>query len=467
MWKPQEGPQWEFHQRSEDEILFGGAKGGGKSDSLLMEATRQFGNPNYKGLLLRRNMPRLTELLDRAWQVYPALGGNYSGDVHTWTFSSGAKIKFGHCENDKHKYNYQGHQYQFIGWDQLEEFTESMYHFINACNRTSDSNLICYIRASANPGGIGHAWVKKRFISKKEPRKTYRQYFNFIDGKTLERTSTFIPSTVYDNKILLDANPGYLATLASLPEKERKALLDGNWDVYSGQFFSEFDRVLHVYNPTNQIPAEWTRFICGDYGFTAPSAVYWVAVDYDGDLWVYRELYKVGMTFSQLAREVLRMTPSTEKISYTVFDPAIFSKTPVTGEMGSEIMLKNGLPVLPGMNARIPGWGRLRESFMGPDFKPHIHISTACPELIEQIPAAIHSEITEEDIAKECEDHALDAIRYGVMSRPQKPRNEIDTMPWKHPENFKSYDDRVWAFVKKNHYKSAQEYRRRTRGAYV
>lgn len=219
----------------EDVVLYGGSKGGGKTDALLGEAARQTPNPNYHALLVRRNFPKLQELIDRAHVVYAGVGAKWNGDLKRYIFPSGSYVEFGHCEHEIDKERYQGHEYQFIGFDQLEEFLESQFNFIMAQNRTSDPTLSCYVRATANPGSVGHWWVKRRFIDNKEPRKTYTDTFDIGDGKKVTRTTCFIPSTIRDNPTLMNANPTYLANLMSMPEIERRAYLEGDWNAFSSQ----------------------------------------------------------------------------------------------------------------------------------------------------------------------------------------------------------------------------------------
>lgn len=413
---PQPGPQTEFLRRVEDEVLYGGAKGGGKSYALLLESLRQINNRAYKALILRRTYPRLQELIDRSKEIFPALGGAYSSQEHSWTFPSGAKIRFGHCQNLGDERNYQGHEFAFIGFDQLEEFLESQYLFICAQNRPSGDDLECYVRATANPGSVGHAWVKKRFIDNKEPYKKYTVDVE-MNGFKVSRSSAFIPATVFDNKILLDRQPNYLATLHALPERERKALLYGNWDVFEGQFFGEFDRDVHVIK-TFEPPSEWRRFAMGDYGFTAPSAVYWGALNELGDIFIYRELYASGLTFSALAEKINQLSGG-ETLDYAVFDPSIWAKNGATGETGAEILSKHGLQAVKADNNRLNGWIRVREYLRDPQGKPHIFIGENCVNLIRTLPSLVHDEIKVEDVNTDGEDHAADAIRYGVMSRPR------------------------------------------------
>jgi len=217
-----------------------GGKGSGKSDCILFEALRQIEFPRYKALIIRRTFPQLQELIDRAHGIYPKLDGKWEGEAKRFVFPSGASIHFGHCQNEVDKERYQGHEYTFIGFDQLEQFLESQYNFISAQNRSSDSNLKCYIRATANPGSIGHWWIKRRFVDNKVPGKTYTDSYTFPDGRQMTRTFARIHATIYDNPSLLRAQPIYLANLMSLPEAERKAYLEGDWNAFTSECV--FDR---------------------------------------------------------------------------------------------------------------------------------------------------------------------------------------------------------------------------------
>lgn len=234
-WKPHPGPQENFMARKEDVVLYQGGKGSGKSDAILIEAIRQIENRNYKALIVRRNFPQLQELIDRAHVIYPRIGGKWLGDLHRFTFPSGSFINFGHCQSEIDKERYQGHEYAYIGFDQLEQFTESQFNFIVAQNRSPDPSLKCYVRCTANPGGVGHWAIKRRFIDNKEPGKTYTDTYTLPDGRTITRTFCHIKATVYDNPSLLEAQPTYLANLMSLPESERKAYLEGDWNAFTSE----------------------------------------------------------------------------------------------------------------------------------------------------------------------------------------------------------------------------------------
>ena len=230
IWRPQPR-QAAFMRRSEDEALYGGAAGGGKSDALVIEALRQVDVPNYRALILRKTFPQLRELIDKTMQYYKPVfpKARYNASNHCWTFPSGAKIYFGSMFRAQDKYNYQGQQFDFIGVDELTHFTWEEYSYLMSRNRPSGPGTQVYIRATANPGGIGHGWVKARFITPAPPGTRMVQLVDVKkpDGtvEKLRRTRVFIPSTIFDNPALLKNDPGYLNNLASLPEAEKQALL--------------------------------------------------------------------------------------------------------------------------------------------------------------------------------------------------------------------------------------------------
>lgn len=235
LWEPHPGPQTDFLRRSEDIVLFGGSKGPGKTDGLLADCLGQVNVPGYKALFVRRTFPQLQEIIDRAHILMPRMGFKWNGDLRRYTAPNGSLIEFGSCDSEIDKERYQGKEYHWIGFDQLEQFTESQFNFISAQNRTTNPNIKCYIRASANPGGIGHWWIKRRFIDGKKPNETYTTVFDhpLERGKKITRTFCYVPAKVYDNPSLLKANPQYLANLMSLPENEKRAYLEGDWNAFT------------------------------------------------------------------------------------------------------------------------------------------------------------------------------------------------------------------------------------------
>lgn len=439
LWGPQEGPQYQFLTTNEFEALYGGAKGGGKSDALLFGALRQVSNPNYKAIIFRRTFTRLKHLIDRSKKTFPRLAENpkWNEVDHRWTFPSGATIEFGHCQHEKDKDNYQGQEYHYMGFDQLEEFTESIYTFFIANVRSADPTIRLMVRSSANPGGVGHGWVKRRFIDGKIPGQRYVNVYEIPkpDGEVIrvEMTSIFIPARLWDNKILLSSNPNYLASLMQLDEKKRKALLDGNWDVFEGQFFDMWNRDIHVIQPLDPtVLKKYRKFMMMDYGYSAPSAVYWALKDFLGRVIVYRELYQQRLTYEQLGVKIKEMTPPEERssIGYFVIPHDMFERSRESGVVALELM-KKGMgdfkpPLLPMDNERIAGWGIMRDylkPYLGPDgtYTANLLFTVNCIDAIRTIPELIHDEVRPEDVNTEGEDHAGDAIRGGLKTLKIRP----------------------------------------------
>ena len=433
---PQPGPQVEFLARSEDEVLFGGSKGGGKSFAMFLAALSHKDSKGYKAIIFRRTYPKLAELIDRAHQIFPRFGAKWNAKDYRWLFPSGFTLKFAHCQNEEDKYIYQGHEYHFMGFDQVEEFTESQYLFLMAQVRNPPPGEVTEVRATANPGGIGHAWVFRRFmvdpVSNDElpPGKVIREQFILpFDaglkkrGDALTRSRVFIPANVYDNKVLLNNDPKYLTNLMSLPEAERKALLEGDWHVFAGQYFKEWSNARHIVSPF-EIPEHWLRYMCIDYGSTAPFACYWCAVNETGDVYVYREYYASGYNARQNAKRVIELVPKDEmgnwleKYTFRVIDPSVFSKTGQDYSIG-EVLMEEGLnEIEPGGNDRLAGWQEMKARLAWNDAtgkNPNLFFFSNCINALRTIPGLIHDTHRPEDLNTDGEDHAADSIRYGLM----------------------------------------------------
>ncbi len=446
IWTPQPR-QLEFMSRWEDESLYGGAAGGGKSDALVMEATRQVGIPHYKGLILRKTFPQLAELIEKSLTYYPRAfpGSRYNASEHVWHFPSGAKIIFGSMHHVKDKLNYQGKAYDFIAFDELTHFTYEEYVYLLSRNRPNGPGTRCYMRCTANPGGIGHGWVKERFITAAEPMKTiWEKVIVEEPGKAPEvryKSRVFVPSSVFDNKILLSNDPAYLTRLASLPEAERKALLYGDWDSYSGQYFTEWRdnpehysdrRFTHVIEPF-EIPSGWRIYRSFDWGYNKPFSCGWWAVDYDGVAYRILELYGctqtpntgVRWTSQQVFSEIHRIECEHRwlkgKQITGVADPAIFASD--GGESISEAANRCGVYFTPGDHQRIPGWMQMHHRLcFDENGYAMMYIFKNCKAFIRTVPALIYDERKVEDLDTEGEDHVADEARYFCMMRPIKPR---------------------------------------------
>lgn len=451
VWSPQPR-QRDFLSRPEDEALYGGAAGGGKSEALVMEALRQAGIGHYRGLLLRKSYPQLGELIDKSMRYYPRVypGAKYNASTHTWCFPSGAKIRFASLPHPQDRTQFQGLSYDFIGFDELTHFSRDEYMYLLSRNRPGGPGTRCYVRATANPGGIGHGWVKERFLTAGAPEKTIWESYPvaFPDGHTelRRRSRVFIPSTVFDNRILLQNDPGYLTRLAALPEAERKALLYGDWDSFSGQVFLEWrndsahyrDRLgTHVISPF-RIPSDWRVMRGFDWGYRHPFSVCWFAQDREGRLYHIRELYGcaadrhgqvlpdtgVMWTPGRIADEIRRIEaedPNLRGRRVTgVADPAVFQRD--GGESVGELMEARGVFWDRGDNTRLAGKQQLhnRLSFDA-DGRPMLYVFSTCRHFIRTVPALIYSSVNVEDVDTSGEDHIYDAARYVLMSAPCTP----------------------------------------------
>ena len=444
-WFPHEGAQEEFCSRGEFEVLYGGAAGPGKTDCLISLALRHIDNPNYKGLILRRTFPRLEEIVDRCYERYPNHGGVYRTVQRRWFFPSGASIRLGHMQHEEDKRDYQGKEYQFIGWDELTEFTQSQYEYVTISrSRTKDSTLPVRIRATTNPGGIGHSWVKKRFIDVADPGETY------IDPDT-NLSRCFIPGRVTDNKTLMREDPGYIKRLEALPEIEKRRLLYGDWDSFEGQIFSRLSMQTHGIDPF-QIPPEWEKIMCFDWGFAHPFSCGWYAVDYDGIIYRYREWYgakpgevNVGlrMIATDVARKILEIEQrENDNVRIRIADPNIFYNLPkfrnkeCIGQTVSEDFMSQGVYFMKADNDRLHGIQQVHkrlqlvESVEDGEIieHPQFFAFNDQPHFWRTMTELRESPRNPEDVDTDQEDHIYDEFRYMCMSRPVRPR-KIEAMP--------------------------------------
>jgi len=437
VYAPQPGFQTEIHRRQEDIITIGGTKGPGKTHGMIGESLRQIDHPKYHGIFFRRTFPRLQEIIDRAHGLFPQLGGKWSGDLKRYKFPSGAVIDFSHMESEEDKRNHQGKEYTAQFWDQIEEFTESQFDYVSAQNRTSHAGLRCYIMASHNPGGVGHAWVNRRFVKGKTPGQTYEERVTGPDGTVYTKTLVFIRGNIYENKKLIEANPQYLATLMNLPPKLRIAFMEGNYDILEGQYFEEWSSVLHVIKPF-QIPQEWAIFQSLDWGYENPLSCHWWAVP-PGMQHVYcvREYYQTKKRSDVAAGEIHEISKtmfgekyiSSGRVKKIFADPSIFGARGHTGKTIAEdfqAALKEPgtdgrdrrLLIVPSNNDRVPGWNVFRKMLaVQPDGKPFCQWFSTCENAIRTIPEMVHDPDKPEDLDTDGEDHAADDHRYFFIER--------------------------------------------------
>ncbi len=470
VWQPQPR-QTEFMRRPEDEALYGGAAGGGKSEALVIEALRQVHISHYRGLIIRKTYPELSELIDKSRlyysRAYPK--AKYNESKHQWTFPSGATITFGQLQNTADMYKYQGRAFDFIAFDELTHFTYEQYRYLKSRNRPNGPGTRVYMRATANPGGVGHGWVKERFIVPAPPMTpiTEEVQYKTPEGETITAAQTriFVPAAVFDNKILMQNDPQYAARLASLPEADKKALLYGDWDSFSGQVFTEWrnapnpDRTYtHVIEPF-AIPKSWRIYRGFDFGYSRPFSVGWYAVDHDNRLYRIRELYGCTGTPNEgvkwepakIAREIRQIEQDDPNLKrrtvHGIADPSIFDES--RGESVAQMMEREGVYFDKADNKRIPGKMQLhnRLTFDGNGF-PMLYVFDTCKHFIRTIPALVYDETNVEDIDTDTEDHIYDECRYICMEYPINPPDRPAEPPKRyHPlEHYDTSDSTVRYF---------------------
>ena len=457
VWQPQPRQQI-FLSRPEPEALYGGAAGGGKSDALLAEALRQVDIPHYRALILRKTYPQLTDLIDRSAALYGASfpQAEYIAGSHCWRFPSGAKISFGSMQYKKDRTNYQGRAYDYIAFDELTHFEWDEYSYMMSRNRPTGPGTRVYMRAATNPGGVGHGWVRARFVTPAAPLTPILEHYTVRGpGRQvlhLSRSRIFVPSTIFDNRRLLDNDPGYLARLAALPEAEKQALLYGRWDSFEGQVFTEWrddpahyadQRWTHVIAPF-AVPSWWKIWRGYDFGYSKPFSVGWYAADGDGRLYRIREFYgctdtpNTGLRIdpaeqARRIREIETTDPLLKGRQITgVADPAIFDES--RGESIAAMMERSPffLHWLPGDNTRLPGKMQFHYRLaFDAEGRPMFQVFSTCRHFLRTIPNLVYDTADVEDVDSAQEDHIYDECRYVLMEnrfrrahgpRPRRPR---------------------------------------------
>ena len=437
IFKPNPGPQTSFLAANEREVLYGGAAGGGKSYAMLADPLRYMQHPQFSGLLLRHTTEELRELIWKSQEMYPKIypGIKWSERKMQWIAPSGARLWFSYLDRDEDVLRYQGLAFSWVGFDELTQWgTPFAWNYMRSRLRSTAPDLPVYMRATTNPGGPGHAWVKKMFIDPSAPNKSF--WATDIDtaqtltypaghskaGQPLFRRR-FIPAMLVDNPYLAQQGD-YETMLLSLPEHQRKQLLEGNWDVSEGAAFAEFNRSIHVIEPTD-IPRNWVKFRACDYGYGSFSAVLWFAVSPSEQIIVYRELYVSKVLAKDLARMVMELEQNDGQIRYGVLDSSCWHKRGDTGPSLAEQMIKEGCRWRPSdrsAGSRVAGKNEIHRRLQVDEFteEPRLVIMSNCTNLIAQLPILPLDKSNPEDIdTKVTFDHLYDALRYGVMSRPR------------------------------------------------
>mgnify|MGYP005994729203 FL=1 len=414
IFRPNDGPQTDFLAASETDVLYGGAAGGGKSYAMLVDPLRFAHRAAHRALILRRSMPELRELIDKSRELYPKAfpGCKYKEVEKLWNFPSGAKIEFGFLERDADVYRYQGQAYSWIGFDEItHQATEFSWNYLASRLRTTDPEIIPYMRCTANPGGVGAHWVKKRYIDPAPPNESFKG----SDGLSRK----FIPARLDDNPYL--ANDGrYEQMLKALPPTQRRQLLEGDWEVAEGAAFTEFDRNIHIIDPF-EIPIHWDRVKGIDYGYASESACVWGAIDRDDNtLIIYRELYRKGLLATDLAQLIAEMELNDPMSVPGVLDTACWNRTGQTGPTVGETLVKAGHKLRRADKNRVAGKIQIHEYLkVQQSGRPKLQIFNTCPNLIRELQSIPLDKSNPEDVDTHAPDHAYDALRYLIMSRPR------------------------------------------------
>lgn len=409
---------------------YGGARGGGKSWALrrkLISLCLRY--PGIRCLLVRRSYAEL-----KSNHVRPMLS-EYRGLVQyresdkCLFLPNGSSIVLGYCSSGRDTLRYQGQEYDIIAIDEATQLSEYQFSVFKACLR-GVGGFPRRMYLTCNPGGVGHGWVKRLFVD-----RCFRADEHPDDY-------LFIPAQVYDNPVLLAADPDYVRQLESLPPRLRDAWLLGRWDVFEGQFLPEFQTEIHVCSPQDT-PNSLRCFAALDYGFDMLAALL-LGADADGRLYVLREVCRSGLTLREAALAVSELC-SGAGAEYLTASPDLWNRRQDTGRSGFEVM--QAVPGVPPMcaadNRRIPGWRMLREFLSLTDGSPRLRICSCCRVLIQSLPALLCDTDRPEDASDEphAATHAPEALRYAVMSRfAAYTEQELPDRNFKFPRKSRSLD---------------------------
>lgn len=460
-----------FHTCPADEILYGGSAGGGKSEAVLNDQIhRCLSNPQHRGIIFRRTSPELQEIRDRAEELLYNRGvATYNHNEDRWTFqSTGSILRFSHLQMLSDVRKHQGAQYTDICFDEWTHFLPEQVEYLKTRNRTVQEGQRARIIGATNPGSVGHVYIKDAYVEPRDEfgnlieqaeliafydfeRDRWRKYpagtrgtpqpydvwrpdpdevMQLINEQRLadgvvpitSPTRCFIPAKLKDNKYLYN-DPSYHARLARIKDpNERKALMDGNWDIFEGQFFSEFRVPLHVIEevrPSIDLPG-WRLWRSLDWGKTAPLCCLWHAQDPTTDqIITYRELYETDLSDQEACRRIRDLTPDDEHIDFTVADPSSYWRGDSYDDSmtRADIYEKYGVQIRKANNDRKLGWSRVRDLMaLNPlTERPYWQVTRNCRNLVRTIPQMVYDENDSEDLDTDGEDHSVDALRYALL----------------------------------------------------
>ena len=449
--------QREFHESDCDEVLYGGAAGGGKSYAICWDALmRLLKYPGTHAYLFRRTYPELEMTLVKTMlTIVPKELGRYVAGTHELKLINGSVAHFCHLQNEgEGLLKYQGAEIHWLYFDELTHFTKAMYDYLRTRLRAEKRlGIVPCVRCANNPGGPGHAWVKARFVDATDGGRHVREITvkSEVLGTVAVRRVQYIPALATDNPHI---TRDYVIELEQKPRALREALLEGKWDAFDGQAFPEFTDdpahyedglYTHVIRPF-EIPYHWPRYVSFDHGYTRPFSFGVWAVDEEGRVYRYKECYgcvpgepNTGLMLppGEIAQELAGLLESefAEGIRPRgIADPAIWDRS---RGMSVEEQIRSGFGGVvfqKGDNTRLPGKMQLHERLkFGEDGRPMLYVFETCRDFIRTIPALVYDKKKPEDIDTSGEDHIYDETRYFLMSRPIAPRAQA---PRKKPGGF-------------------------------
>lgn len=400
--------QNQFLESKASETLFGGAAGGGKSYAQIVDSlVYAIKYPKSKQILLRRTLVELEKsLLRTAMAVYPKGIFIYRESKHSFEFVNGSIVDFGYIGQEGDVCKYQSTEYDVVRFDELTHFSESMYIYMLSRVRGANS-FPKSVKSTTNPGGVGHDFVRKRFVDVGE----WGEEFETPQGSRI-----FIPSLVFENKFLMESDPEYVKRLENLSEKDKQALLYGNWDIFEGRFFPEFSRTTHVCTPF-EIPKESRIYCVFDYGLDM-LACYFIAVDNFFNCYVFKEIYQSGLIISDAAGVILENANGYQIEAY-IAPPDMWNRNRESGQSVAGIFKKYGITLQKTNARRDVGWFEMKELLkVGLDEfgnqTPRLKIFSCCHNLIRCLGSILVDKAKVFDCANHPHEltHSVDAIRY-------------------------------------------------------
>lgn len=436
--------QEQFFLSTKRHIAYGGARGGGKSWAMRRKFVLLcLKYPGLKCLLLRKTLPELRENHQLPLQKELYGFAKYNSDEKSFVFPNGSRIRLGYCDTEQDVFQYQGAEFDVIGFEEATHFTETQRDFLLTCNRSTRQDFSPRAYYTSNPGNVGHTWFKRLFID--------REYRNKERGEDYE----FIQALVYDNTVLMDHNPEYVEALENLPEDMRKAMLYGDWNVFEGQFFGEFSSLHHVIAPF-KIPDDWDIYGTLDYGLDK-CAYYLIAQSNDNHFYVIDELYESDLIVSDAAERIKAMEKKAlqdrtgqRTVKLRVGPPDIWNRNAETGKSAGLMFGEYGVTFYEGNNDRVSGWLAVKEMLKlvdeydaitgEPVIGSQMRIFNTCTNLIRTLPSIQHDPIKKNDVAKNPHEltHAPDAIRMfalfwisgGDISNMKKRSTTVKKTEW-------------------------------------